>query len=250
MRKADNICILAVGSWEPKCVKIRQVANLSNITQDDVICEIADKWKDFKKSVGNEAKDNPTICYLGHKQTQDKLLLNVVSSSYKSGLVLGYLGCAMIPVTSDKHIVLVEPAPGRAERFGEGIASSGCTPHCIQVIEHACIEMKEEFGASVEEDDLRILGLTQIYDAELQPNHCLVVKVTSRHDRHVFKELWEGAKDRNEANALHFIPLDDKRGKILLSQVDVTYSDINPHTFVHLEMFAKGEGNAGPDYFE
>ncbi|MEK9183027.1 MAG: hypothetical protein AAB849_00775 [Patescibacteria group bacterium] len=133
-----------------------------------------------------------------------RLLLDVVSSDYKQGMVLGWLGVAMIPITSDGFVALQAPVASIAATVGGGIRVPGCTPPHPRFFHHIVQEMLEEFGVTVGFSQLKVLGLVQVSPPAAKYHHTLVVMVSLKETIGELKVSWEKAEDKWEGEVLPF----------------------------------------------
>lgn len=138
------------------------------------------------------------------KEEGGKLHLNVLPSNYKQAMVLGWLGVAMLPVTSDGYVALQAPVASIAATVGGGIRVPGCTPLSTDFFSHIILEMREEFGVVIDCSQLLVLGLVRVDPPAAKLHYALVVRVSLNETFDELQRQWATAKDKWEGNIQHF----------------------------------------------
>jgi len=132
------------------------------------------------------------------------LRINVAASNYKEAMVIGWLGVAMVPVTSDGYVALQAPVDRIAATVGHGIRVPGCTLPHTDFFPHIITEMKEEFNVEVGPKQLVTVGLVEVRPPLARFHHALIVKVTLKETFRQLKAKWKKAKDKWEGEILPF----------------------------------------------
>lgn len=136
--------------------------------------------------------------------TAEKLCLEVLPSDYKQAMVLGWLGVAMVLVTSDGYVALQAPVATIAATVGGGIRTPGCTPPHVRFFCHIVKEMQEEFNVTVGLSQLKVLGLVEVSPPAAKYHHGLIVHVSLKETFDELKAKWATAEDRWEGEILPF----------------------------------------------
>jgi hypothetical protein len=180
MDDSSNVQILKEGNWRPDQIKIIQTPNSLILKR-------------------------PAIQLLAYMECEGDLVLNVATSQYENG----FLGVAMVPITSNGYVVMQKPVAKISKNIGGGIRVPGCTPPNKEIIPHILEEMKEEFNLIIGENSLSVLGLIEVRPPVVKIfHHALVVKIDLPYTNKKVKESWQNAKDKWEGE-LFFLKLAD-----------------------------------------
>lgn len=171
----------------------------------EVHVKIEAAWQDILKKnpkafAGETVRLENSYCPAG---TED-LCIDVLPSDYKQGMVLGWLGVAMLPVTSDGYVALQAPVATIAATIGGGIRTPGCTPPNAHFFCHIVKEMREEFNVTVSLSQLRVLGLVEVNPPTAKHHYGLIVRVSLKETFDELKAKWETAEDKWEGLILPF----------------------------------------------
>ncbi|MCX6764212.1 MAG: hypothetical protein NTU58_00680 [Candidatus Nealsonbacteria bacterium] len=242
----ENVIILEEGIWTPENLKIHKIAEMSEIKMYPGDNEaIEKKWKDILTK-SPKAFPGDTICFAGSHQIGRDLIAEVIISDYKVSQIVGWLGAAMIPITTDYFIGLQCQVASVAATVGKGIRVPGCTPENTEVIDHIIKEMKEEFNVEITRNNLTIIGLLKVKPPIASLHNAFVVVVKVPFNREELRRKWETAEDRKEGE-LVFLELDYKQKKLswgkFWEEVEAVKGEklINVQSLTILEMIAKSE---------
>lgn len=242
----ENVIVLEEGNWKPDNLIIQKIADKSKIRMYPGDKKaIKEKWKKVLTK-NPKAFSGKTIRFLGSHQIEKDLVAEVTPSDYREGQIVGWLGVAMIPITTDDFIGLQCPVASIAATVGKGIRVPGCTPENTEVIDHIIKEMEEEFNVEITRNNLTIIGLLQVKPpiASLHNAFVVVVKVPFNHEE--LRRKWETAEDRREGE-LVFLELDYKQKKLswgkFWEEVESVKGEklINVQSLTILDMIAKSE---------
>lgn len=201
--KVQNPIILEKGTWKPQNVVIHQIIKerdaISIFSLDKEAIEA--NWNEILEK-NPKAFAGPTVRLVNNHTVGEKLILEVLSSDYREGCVLNWLGVAMVPVTSDDFIAVQTPVAAIAATIGGGIRVPGCTPPHADFFPHIIKEMKEEFNVDITEEQLTVLGLLRVKPPLAKYHHGLVVKVSLKETMEELKAKWQTAQDKWEGNLL------------------------------------------------
>lgn len=164
---------------------------------------IEDEWQEVLKK-NPKAFPGPTVRMVSHIDDLKKLCITVVASDYKHAMVMGWLGVAMVPITSDGYVALQAPVASIAATVGGGIRVPGCTPTNADFLSHIVKEMKEEFNVEVTQDQFTPLGLVEVLPPLAKRHRDLIVQVSLKETFNDLKAKWEGAEDKWEGQILPF----------------------------------------------
>lgn len=227
--KERSLRLLARGEWSVDQVVIRQTAS----GKEDVVIEKSQQiaielaWQELLAR-NPRAHAGDTVRLDSFRITDDgNLELCVLPSDYRQGMVLGWLGVAMIPVTSDGYVALQASVASIAATVGNGIRVPGCTPPNVNFFSHAAREMNEEFGVKVERCQLTVLGLVEVNPPAAKYHHGLIVRVSLKETFAELKAKWQTAVDRWEGEILPFqFTADNVR--VLLNEGGRSYGPATP----------------------
>lgn len=214
MAEKRGLLVLERGNWRPDQISVHQITQrgLINLFPGDSQA-IEENWQEI---LGKNPKAfaGPTIRLIGRHRLRDKLVLEVIPSDYKEGCLLGFLGVAMVPVTSDGFIALQGPVASVAATVGAGIRVPGCTPPHTGIMAHVAKEMREEFAVDINAGSLSVLSLNEISPPVAKSHNALVVKVSLSQTSKELLDCWQKAEDKWEGE-LKFIGFNN--GKVSLS---------------------------------
>lgn len=232
----NNPLILEKGVWQPWQVLITQNTEPVKLKPQD-LAMIEQCWKKILQ-INPTMVARPTISLVSHcRNANGNLLLEVKPSNYKEGCIIGFLGVAMVPITSDGFMALQAPVASISEVVGHGIRVPGCTPSHIDLVPQIITEMKEEFNVKIAQDNLIILGLTEVRPPLAKYHHGLVAKIHLNYTKDELEQAWQNAQDKWEGKLL-FLKLDYKK-KILLSPWD--NKSFNQHSLLIIKVVADYE---------
>lgn len=187
------------------------ILNQLVIKKEDVPISLDNKakieaaWQDIlKKNPQAFAGETVRLRDYHFADSGKKLILDVLPSDYKQGMVLGWLGVAMLPVTSDGYVALQAPVAAIAATVGGGIRTPGCTPPNAHFFCHIVKEMQEEFNVTVDHSQLKVLGLVRVNPPAAKYHHGLIVRVSLKETFDELKARWETAEDKWEGEILPF----------------------------------------------
>jgi len=218
MKIIEHAIVLEKGVWRPDQLEIRQIAGkLTDQLHRNELEAIEENWQKILLK-NRSAFAGPTVRLMSRRYFDNRLILEVVPSDYKESCLLGWLGAAMVPVTSDGYIALQGSVDSIAATIGEGIRVPGCTPVDTGFIPHIIKEMKEEFEVDITKDNLTIQGLIEVRPPIANLHHGLVVKVKLSLTHEGLKECWEQAEDKWEGELI-FLKLDYEKKIALLPEI-------------------------------
>ena len=198
----QNVRLLARGRWLKGQVTINPLLPSANVPIPKVLLPpISEKWAKLREK-NPKAFQGPTIRYCGYHEVGNLLIVDVVYSDYRLGQILGWLGAAMVPVTSDGVVACQAPVAAIAASIGGGVRVPGCTPPHIRFFQHINKEMQEEFGADVPEENITILGLLETKPPAANHHYSFALKVKIKETFKELKEKWSKAEDKWEGEML------------------------------------------------
>ncbi|KPJ55311.1 hypothetical protein AMJ47_00325 [Parcubacteria bacterium DG_72] len=197
-----NLAILERGFWTPELLTVKQIAKKENLMLFDLdSLEIKKRWEMIKDKNPRLSPD-PTIRLAGHHRIGNQLVLEVLPSNYKEGLVLGWLGSTMILVTTDEYVVLQECPETTSTVLGKGIRVPGCTLKNTMLFKNIVREMKEEFCVEINENNITVHGLTEIRPPLGSLRKTLIAKIKLPLSKNELQKSWEIAKDKWEGSPI------------------------------------------------
>lgn len=192
--------LLASGIQKTEITQVADEGGISPETQKAI--EVA--WQEIMKK-NPKAFAGSTVRLRDYEVSEGNILrINVLPSDYKKAMVLGWLGVAMVPLTSDGYVVLQAPVASVAATVGDGIRVPGCTPPRADFFSDIIAEMKEEFGVKVDLSDLSVLGLVEVLPPLAKHHYGLIVQVILKETFRELKKKWSAAEDRWEGEILPF----------------------------------------------
>lgn len=206
LRLADaHVHLIVHRSYSPDDVIIREVTpEASDLPDVGKEAEIEVTWQEVLQR-NPKAFPGPTVRLRGPvREEGGKLFLDVLPCDYKQSMVLGWLGVAMVPVTSDGYAALQAPVDSIAATIGGGIRTPGCTPPHADFFNHVIKEMEEEFGVTVNRAQLKVIGLVRIDPPAAKRNHALIVRVSLNETFIELQRRWATAQDKWEGNIQPF----------------------------------------------
>lgn len=234
-----NALVLERGVWTPDQIIVKLVKQVRRHDAEEARAIDEDWQKILAKNP--QTFNGPTIRLVGRYHFREKLVLEVVSSNYKEGCTIGWLGVAMVPITADGYVVLQGSVPSISTTVGKGMRVPGCTPENAIIVPHLIKEMEEEFGVSVTRKNLTFLGLTEARPPLARLHHGLVCKVRIAQSREELMGCWQKARDRWEGE-LFFLKLDYKKRKVSFQEVG-GFGTINHHSLLMLALVVENELN-------
>lgn len=201
--------------------------------------EIRKAWKEVRKN-NHGAFAGPTVRMTGWSIVGDRgkiLRVSVAASNYKEAMALGWLGVAMVPVTSDGYVALQAPVKRIAAIVGDGIRVPGCTPPHAEIFPHIIKEMKEEFNVDVEPKQLLVVGLVEVNPPLAMFHHSLIVNVALKETFEQLKAKWKTAEDKWEGEIL---PFKLTAGNVIQAMFFEQPRKYGPVTPIALYLVAKG----------
>ena len=209
----NHIFLLETRTWKPYQLKVHVITERSNIRLFSGDNDAIDKkwWELLDRKPGTHI--GPTIRLVGWYKNNSNLILHVISSDYKESSLFGYLGVAMVLLTSDNHVVLQDRS--KYSVYGDNLRIPGCTPTNTEVLSEVVRETYEEFKIKVKKDDLKVVGLTYTRPpATIVPHHCLIVTVTCGVSKAQVEQNWNNVKDKKEGPPV-LVPFDKDKRKML-----------------------------------
>lgn len=213
-----DIRLLTRGEWAKSQLIINPLLPDANVPIPEIILpQIEKKWVSY--NIKNpKAFPGDTVRYCGYHDANGLLVIDVVYSDYRLSQTLGWLGAAMVPVTSDGYIALQAPVAKIAANVGGGIRVPGCTPRNIHFFSHVIEEMKEEFSVNARIENLKVLGLAEVKPLTASHHYFLIFKVKLRKKIGELKTKWAIAKDNWEGELMPIPLTKEKISEVIFSK--------------------------------
>ena len=235
----ENVLIIEKGLWAPRNIIIHKIAERSDIRLYPGDFEaIEERWKEVLAK-NKKAFIGPTVRFVGSHRIGEDLIIEIIPSDYKEGCTLGWLGAAMVPITTDGYVGLQCHVDSISATIGKGVRVPGCTIEDTEETYHIIKEMKEEFNVEITTDDITIHGLIEVRPPVSLLNHALIAKINLSLNYRELKKSWETADDKTEGK-LTFCKLDYSRKKISFKEIGGKKM-LNPQSLVILEMISESE---------
>lgn len=202
-----NVKMLVCGTWDAdQLVMWPLVEDMKDVPVYPGAMEfIENNWAEIK-AANPKAFPGPTFRLENHHLVGDKLVVEVLPSNYAHGQFLGWLGVAMVPVTSDGFVALQGPVASIAASVGGGTRVPGCTPPHANFVDHTIREIEEEFNVQVTRKQLTVLGLQELLPPVAKRHNAVVIKVNLKESAEELRAKWETADDKWEGE-LKLLPL-------------------------------------------
>lgn len=203
--RVPNLKLLTKGRWLSSQIIVNPLMKNKTevLVHQSLQKEISKNWEEIKKK-NPKAFAGPTVRLSNYHLTNDTLVLDILPSDYSQGQYLGWLGVAMVPITSDGIAATQAPVAGIAASIGGGIRVPGCTPPHADFIPHILKEMREEFNIDIDEDQLTILGVMEVLPPTAKRHNAIIVKVNLEEDFTELKNKWQTAEDKWEGDLLPY----------------------------------------------
>jgi len=188
--------------------------------------KIENVWRDILK-INPHAYSGKTIRMSEYRDLGGLLQIKVFTSDYRSGMVLGWLGVAMVPITSDGFLILQSPVESIAATVGNGIRVPGCTLSDTDFVSQIIKEMNDEFNVKAVSEQLTVLGFVESIPPYAKFHHTLIVRVRIKETLEELRFRWQTAKDKWEGEILPFELTKDNVVKAVFSEKD-KYGPVTP----------------------
>lgn len=236
---SENLVILRRGPWYPEQIQILRLPAAKKLLRTTYFHKAMEEtWKKIRK-VNPSSFSGHTFRIAGHHLINDKIIFEEIPTKYKTSQEAGWLGCAMGIMTSDYYLPMQGQVQGIAASIGSGIRIPGCTFKTTDLTRDIIIDVKEEYGVKIGQENILFLGLVEIFPPLAKHQHCIISLIKISITKTELLQKYKKAKDREKEGSLHFARLDPKQGEFFFE--GFTTQQIHKVSLLTLAMIAENE---------